>query len=140
MPSVHFSIYELLWIPIPVQLSVCLRKLNNKSEIWHTKTCLNFWRNKLWNFSPDLISNVVDTFVKENKELFFGSLMLVSGFLILLCLWWRHSWFFWQRRILCVSCILFYLVSRGKSSVIIQKVFQKRIWIKRALLQKQANK
>ena len=52
--SVHFSIYELLWIPIPVQLSLCLRKLNNKSEILHTKTCLNFWRNKLWNFSPDL--------------------------------------------------------------------------------------
>ena len=56
--SVHFSIYELLWIPIPVQLSVCLRKLN-KSEILHTKTCLNFWRNKLWNFSPDLVKDPV---------------------------------------------------------------------------------
>ena len=66
--------------------------------------------------------------------------MLMSGFLILVHLWW-NSWFVFGRDgfyILCVSCILLYLVSRGKPSVINQKVFQERKRIKRALFQKQA--
>ena len=55
MCQVHLSMYGLFCILMPVILSVCLRKLINKAKYCTPRHVQNFWRNKLWNFSPDLL-------------------------------------------------------------------------------------
>ena len=60
MCQVHLSMYGLFCILMPVLLSVCLRKLNNKAKYCTPRHVQNFWRNKLWHFSPDLKANLED--------------------------------------------------------------------------------